>query len=200
MTRNASKKRVIMETSLPEYFKKQLHRYAELLKPQPHEDTLWYVGDMMVRFSRSDHFFDYHDGMLQNRPLALLYGDAKAANSHHERCLILQRLGDMALFLGAIFPERHARHGIKLDYFIGMGSTAYDYLADQSNRNRHIYRELTQRFSKILELVAIAASRKSKLSNEQLLALYSSWLESKDPVIEEQLKQLGVSIPSSRRH
>ena len=64
------------------------------------------------------------------RPLALLYSDAIDANNARERCLMLQQLGDMALFLGALFPQRFTRHGILQDYFIGMGGSAYDYLAD----------------------------------------------------------------------
>lgn len=200
MTNKTENSRVIKAVSLPEYFKKQLYRYADLIKPQPHEDTLWYVGEMMVRFSRSDHFFDYHDGMLQSRPLALLYGDARAASNHRERCLLLQKLGDMALFMGAIFPERHARYGLKLDYFIGMGSAAFDFLAEQSNRNRHIYRELTHSFSTIVELVAAAASRKNKASDQQLLAIYEAWLQTRDPVLARQLKAFGLNIQPVDSH
>mgnify|MGYP001545965778 FL=1 len=194
MTVNTTSKHVLTETSLPEYFRTQLHLYADYLKPKPQEDTLWYVGEMMVRFSRSDHYFDYYNGALQNRPLALLYGDATTASSHHERCLILQRLGDMALFVGALFPERHARHGIKLDYFVGMGSAAYDYLAEQSNKNRHIFRELTQQFVKIIELIAAAACRRTKKSDAELIQLYERWRETHDPLIAKQLKACGIDV------
>ena len=200
MTVNTMSRHVLTETSLPEYFRNQLHHYANELRPRPQEDTLWYVGEMMVRFSRSDHFFDYYNGSLQNRPLALLYGDATAASSHQERCLILQRLGDMALFVGALFPERHARHGIKLDYFVGMGCAAYDYLAEQANKNRHIYRELTQQFVKMIELIAAAASRRNKNSNEQLIQLYATWLETQDPQIAQQLKAKGIDVDNSNAH
>jgi len=62
---------------------------------------------------------------LTLRPLALLYGDALEARNERERCLCLQQLGDTALFLYALFPERYARHGIRRDYFIGMGGGAY---------------------------------------------------------------------------
>ena len=34
----------------------------------------------------------------------------------------------MALFLGALFPERFTRRGIQQDYVVGMGGGAYDYL------------------------------------------------------------------------
>ena len=189
-----------VETSLPDYFRRRLQRYAERLRPQPHEDTLWSLGELLPRFSRSDHFFDYQDGALAIRPLALLYGDARSAQDHRERCLLLQRLGDMALFIGAFFPERHARRGIRRDYFIGMGSTAYDYLSDQARQNRHIYQELTRGFAQMLELVARAGHRRDKQSEEEMLQLYARWLETGDHILAQQLKAMGVKMPAQRRH
>jgi hypothetical protein len=189
-----------VETSLPDYFRRRLQRYAERLRPPPHEDTLWYLGEMMHRFSRSDHLFDYRDGALTIRPLALLYGDARSAEDHRERCLLLQRLGDMALFIGAFFPERHARRGIRRDYFIGMGSAAYDYLSEQARQNRHIYQELTRGFAQMLELVARAGHRRDRQSEEKMLQLYARWLETGDPVLAQQLKALGVNMSAQKRH
>jgi hypothetical protein len=200
MPHTGSSKHVRIETSLPDYFQRRLHRYAERLRPRPHEDTLWYLGEMLHRFSRSDHFFDYQDGRPGNRPLALLYGDAHATNDHRERCLLLQRLGDMSLFLGAFFPERYARRGIRRDYFVGMGSAAYDYLAEQARHNRHIYRELTRGFVHMLELIGHAAGHNQAKSDEALMRLYSRWLESGDPALARQLRELGVVLDEQGSH
>jgi hypothetical protein len=106
----------------------------------------------------------------------------------------------MALFIGAFFPERHARRGIRRDYFIGMGSAAYDYLSEQARQNRHIYRELTRGFAQMLELVARAGHRRDKQSEEEMLQLYARWLETGDPVIEQQLRALGLNMPAQKRH
>lgn len=189
-----------VEASLPDYFRRRLHRFAEKLRPRPQEDTLWYLGELMYRFSRSEHFFDYHEGHYGNRPLALLYGDAQATSDHRERCQLLQRLGDLALFLGAFFPERYARRGIRTDYFVGMGSAAYDYLSEQANRNRHIYRELTDSFTHLLQLVAEAGSRGVMSRDEQILALYSQWLETGDPATAAHLRRLGVVLAHRSGH
>ncbi len=201
MSLETQKKRIRTETSLPDYFRRRLHRKARRLRPPPHEDTLWYLGQVLHRFSRSDQLFDYHEGHLQQRPLALLYGDAQAATSHHERCLLLQRLGDLALFLGAFFPERYARRGIRRDYFIGMGSAAYDFLSERASSNRHIYRELTQGFVRMLELVAAAGSRRSPLGHDEVMRLYARWLETGDSRLARQLESLGIVLDGGdRRH
>jgi hypothetical protein len=191
---------VRVEPSLPDYFRRRLRRHAERLRPSPHEDTLWYLGEMMNRFSRSEHFFDYHDGRLGNRPLALLYGDAQATSNPRQRCLLLQRLGDMALFLGAFFPERYARRGIHRDYFVGMGSAAYDYLAERARQHRHIFRELTQGFAHMQELVARAGSHGAGNPGDRILRLYARWLENGDPAIAAQLRRLGVTLEGGREH
>jgi len=194
--------RIRTETSLPEYFRRRLHRHAERLRPPPHEDTLWYLGELLHRFRRSEHFFEIHEGRLAQRPLALLYGEAQAANSQRERCLLLQRLGDLALFFGAFFPDRYARWGIRREYFIGMGSAAYDYLADSAASHRHIYRELTTGFVRMLELLAAAGSRRRDTDHQAILRLYAHWMTTGDPRAERQLRALGMPLdtPPERGH
>ncbi len=189
----------ITETSLSSYFSKRLTRYAKRFRPPPHEDTCWYLGSLLERFGRSEQLFAYQDGQMMLRPLALLYSDAIEANNDRERCLMLQQLGDMALFLGALFPERFTRHGILQDYFIGMGGNAYDYLADNARANRHIFAELANTFTRMLEMVANACSRNQHLSTEEVLALYQRWLSTRDPVIEGQLRALGIELAGNDR-
>jgi len=189
----------ITETSLSSYFSKRLTRYARRFRPPPHEDTCWYLGSLLERFGRNEELFSYQDGHMALRPLALLYSDAIQANNSRERCLMLQQLGDMALFVGALFPERLTRHGIHQDYFIGMGGSAYDYLADNARANRHIFAELANTFTLMLEMVANACSRTQRLTTEEVLALYQRWLSTSDPVIESQLSALGIELTGSER-
>jgi hypothetical protein len=192
----------VRETSLSHYFRKRLTRYAERCRPPPHEDTCWYLGSLLDRFGRSDRVFAYEEGRLTLRPLATLYADALEACSESERCLQLQQLGDMALFLGAVFPERFARHGIHQDYFVGMGGGAYDYLAQNARRNRHVFAELSDRFARMLDMVANACSRREARSAEDVLALYRRWLDGGDPAAGRGLRTLGIPLDDGdrRRH
>ena len=184
----------ITETSLSCYFSKRLKRYARRFRPPPHEDTCWYLGSLLERLGRSEQLFTYQDERMTIRPLALLYSDAVEASNDRERCLMLQQLGDMALFLGALFPERFARHGLQPDYFIGMGGSAYDYLADNASSNRHIFAEMAQTFTRMLEMVANACSRTQRMTTEGVLALYQRWLTSRDPAIASQLRAMGIKL------
>jgi hypothetical protein len=184
----------ITETSLSCYFSKRLKRYARRFRPPPHEDTCWYLGSLLERLGRSEQLFTYQDERMTIRPLALL-----EASNDRERCLMLQQLGDMALFLGALFPERFARHGLQPGYFIGMGGSAYDYLADNASSNRHIFAEMARTFTRMLEMVANACSRTQRMTTEGVLALYQRWLTSRDPAIASQLQALGIKLEESEK-
>lgn len=128
------------------------------------------------------------------QPLALLYSDALHAASEYERCLLLQRLGDMPLF-----PRRLASYGIHKDYFIGMGGSAYDNLGDSARQNRHIFAELARTFARILEMVADPCLRREPLATEDALALYQRWQSTGDVMAQRQLQALGIEIVGSER-
>ncbi len=82
---------------------------------------------------------------------------------------------------------------------MGMGGAAYDYLADNSRTNRHVYAELANTFTRMLEMVANACSRRHRLSTEEVLALYQRWLCNRDPLIESQLRVLGIELSGSEQ-
>jgi hypothetical protein len=189
----------VRETSLSRYFCGRLNEYAKRFRPPPQEDTCLYIGNLLERLARSEQLFSYDEGRISLRPLALLYGDAAEAENERQRCLLLQQLGDMALFLGALFPEKWARRGIGQDYFVGMGGGAYDYLAGNARANNHIFAELANTFTRMLEMVANACSKEQRMSAEDVLGLYQRWTMSRDPVIASQLRALGIEVMGSER-
>lgn len=187
------------EMTLADYFRERLQESSEELSEPPHEDTLWYMGNMLARFGDRNQLFTWEEGQATLRPLALLYGDACEASSHNKRCLLLRQLGDLALFLGALFPESYARRGINKDYFVGMGGGAYDYLADNAYQSRHVFSELSDMFTRMLELVAQACAKETVFDASDILALYQRWRESGDPRVAAQLRTLGVDVPDTHK-
>lgn len=187
----------ISEPSLEVYFREQVTDCAKHYRPPPNEDTCWYLSTLLTRFSRSESLFSYADGDTQLRPLALLYKDAVEAASDQERCLLLQQLGDMSLFLGALFPERFVERGIRQDYLIGMGGGAYDYLASNARQHRHVFSELSLMFARLLELLSKACSREATGSDAAVLSLYQRWCATRDPLAKRQLEALGISLGGS---
>ncbi len=182
------------EHSLAEFFRDRLQACAEHFQPAPHEDTCWYLSALLARFGHSDALFSYDQGSVSLRPLALLYHDARQTPNHNERCLLLRQLGDLALFIGALFPASYEKRGIRKDYFVGMGGGAYDYLADHAVNKRHIYSELAQRFARTLEWIAHACAREHVFDASDVLALYQHWITTGDLRAEQQLRSLGITL------
>ena len=187
------------ERTLADYFRERLQELGADLNPTPQEDTLWYMGNMLARFGDSDQLFCYDEGELGIRPLAMLYKDAHETSDHRERCLLLRQLGDVALFVGALFPESYARRGIVKDYFVGMGGGAYGYLSENARQNRHVFSELASTFTRMLELVARACSKETQFDANDVLNLYQRWRRNRDPRLEEQLRALGISVEGEDR-
>ena len=189
----------VAETSLSHYFTARLKRCARGVRRPPQEDTFRYLGSLLDRFGRSEALFSYEEGRRTLRPLAELYGDARETPSERERCLLLQQLGDLALFVGALFPERFARRGIRREYVVGMGGGAYEYLAGNARRNRHVFAELAATFSHMLDLVGRSCARTERLAAEEVLALYQRWVRTRDPLAERQLRTLGIGLDGAGR-
>jgi len=190
---------VIRESSLAAYFRQRLLDSARRLESRPQEETFWYLGNLLERFAESGRLFAYRENRLDLRPLALLYKDALEVDDDRQRCLILQHLGDMALFLGAVFPRYFAHRSIHQDYVVSMGGASYDYLGSNARQNQHIFSELGGSFAQILELVSDACTRRSAPGAEDVLALYERWLSTGEPLIGSQLAGLGIDLSGSNR-
>ena len=63
-------------------------------------------------------------------PLALMLADAAQASNAEQRSRILQRLGDVSLFMAGFFAQSFERKLVDIDYHIAMGGRAYGTLAE----------------------------------------------------------------------
>lgn len=185
---------IVFETSLASYFRERLNECCAEYSAPPREETLWYLGDMLARFGSSDQVFCYEDGAITLRPLAMLYSDAHEAPTIRDRQLILRQLGDLALFLGALFPENFSRRGIKKDYLVGMGGSAYAYLSNSSLKQSHIFSELARAFTRILELVSRACCKQNFFDAHDVFAMYQRWRDTGNPLLKQQLEAIGITL------
>ncbi len=192
-----SQHRHTFERQLAHYFKTRLEDHSNLLNLQIQTDTLWYIGSLLARFGSSEQLYSYADKRLHTRPLALLYKDAMEAPELRQRCLFLRQLGDLALFIGGLYPESYAKHGINKDYFVGMGGGAYDFLADNARELQHVFGELAANITQLLTLVANACAKESTFDASDILALYSRYAATGDEQAKQQLARLGIALPAT---
>ena len=155
---------VIQTAGLNDYFHHALHRAAGRRHLRVDQATLHYVALLLCHYARSEQVFDYAEQRLQLRPLALLYGEALQAQSQRERRLWLQRLGDLALFVGGLFAGRLSRRFQDLDYCVAMGGNAYDYLQQTATHadeqaQATVFGELAEQFSHCVDLIAVVTGK-----------------------------------------
>lgn len=181
---------------LEEYLHRQLHESVQCTDKVIAEETLWYLGQMLVRFVDSDQLFNYDRGRLHLPILAFLFRDATTARTKHERISLLRKLGDTALFVGALFPEKYRRKGIGEDYFIGMGGGAYDSLSECCPEQTHIYSELSNSFPLLMKLVSSVCSKQEVFDAQDILMLYQRWQRTQNYKMASQLHLLGVDTGS----
>jgi hypothetical protein len=153
---------IFQSTTLTDYFHHALREAARERAVDAEDATLHYLTLLLGTYARSDRVFDYDDQRWQLRPLALLYAEALNARNECERRLWLQRLGDLALFVGGLFSGQLSRRFRDLDYCIAMGGNAYSYLHQASQETRQlglaeVYEELAARFDLFVGLVAAVA-------------------------------------------
>lgn len=153
---------LVHSTTLLDYFHHALHDAARERQVPARDATLHYVTLLLGSYARSERVFDYSERHLQVRPLALLYSEAAAAASERERRLWLQRLGDLALFVGGLFSGQLNRRYRDLDYCIAMGGAAYGYLHAAAGRREDpgsadVFGDLAAGFGAFVELVGAVA-------------------------------------------
>ena len=186
------------ESRLSGYFHQRLTRAVAGENPPPTDDALWYLGRMLAHFGLSRHLFSYEDGQLSLRPLALLYQDARHADSEWERCITLRKLGDTALFVGALFPESYSKRGLSQHYFEGMGRSAYDYLGENHPSNPSLFQAMASGFRQMLRLVALACEKEQLYDATDLLRVYERWQATGDQQLADQLTRAGWVLAQGR--
>jgi hypothetical protein len=155
---------LIRATQLPAFFHDAVQSAATASRLVADAATLHYLASLLSGYTRTERVFDYADNRLQLRPLALLYGEALEARNPSERRLWLQRLGDLALFVGGLFAGRMHRRFQDLDYCMAMGGNAYGYLHDTATQRDDraqalVFGELADNFSGFVGLVAVVTGR-----------------------------------------
>ncbi|ADJ29762.1 hypothetical protein [Nitrosococcus watsonii] len=190
---------LVTRSALRPFFFDSLQEAVANQQVKADEATVFYLVNLLTDFSRSEKVFDYTQEGLTLRPLAELYGFAVEAASQSERKLILQRLGDVALFISGLFSGYFRRRLVDVDYYIAMGGSAYAYLYDTKGQNAReralatIFRQLSQQFVQFVDVLAEVGENAFGPSKHDILSLYALWAKTGSPRLEYKLRRLGIN-------
>jgi len=201
--------RVMRVRNLTDYFRTSIEDIVARQRVDIDPHAAHYVVNMLTLFSRSDELFDDDGEHYGLRPLALMLADAADARSPEHRNHLLQRIGDVALFVAGFFADGLKSSAVDVDYYIHMGGNAYGSLSEEvrgtfrGNAVAGIYRELAAKFQVLVDVLNEISEGPRDGSGADLLRTFEVWRKTGSRRAEAILRRQGV-VPfpggGRRRH
>jgi len=189
---------VIPVNNLTEYFRDALGKALSHQQVSLDDHTAHYVVSLLTLYSRTE--VSHADTRPGQRwvGLADLLAQAAAAGTPAEREALLQRLGDVSLFVAGFFAHGFERRLIDVDYHIAMGGRAYGTLAAAPvNGPRRalcgVFAELARKFQLVVDAIGEISDTARVWSQKDVLRLYELWLKTGSRRAQGLLHQLGVA-------
>jgi len=196
-------RRVMPVRNLCDYFRESIDTVIaqQGVSLDPH--ATHYVVNMMTMFSRSEHLYEDDGEIYGIKPLALMLAAAADAPTPEHRKALLQRIGDVALFISGFFVDSLANKAVDIDYYIHMGENAYGSLSEETRGTFHgnafadIYRELAIKFQVLTDVLHEVRDLANGYSDLNVLRTYEIWRKTGSQRAEKILRSQGV-VPIGR--
>lgn len=189
--------RVMRVRNLQDYFRTSIDDVVARQQVDIDPHAAHYVVNMLTLFSRSDELYEDDGDHYGLRPLALMLADAADADSSEHRNQLLQRIGDVALFVAGFFAASLERKAVDVDYYIHMGGNAYGSLSEEvrgtfrGNAIAGVYYELAMKFQVLVDVLnEISAGPRS--GGEDLVRTFELWRKTGSRRAEALLREQGV--------
>lgn len=190
--------RVMPVHNLCDYFRESIDTVIaqQGVSLDPH--AAHYVVNMMTLFSRSEKLYEEDGEIYGIKPLALMLADAANAPSPEHRNQLLQRIGDVALFISGFFVDSLANKAVDIDYYIHMGENAYGSLSQETrgtfrgNAFADIYRELAIKFQILTDILHEVRDLACGNSDLNVFRTYEIWRKTGSERAAKLLREQGV--------
>lgn len=189
---------LIEVANLTEFFRDSLDKALAHQHVSLDDHTAHYVVSLLTLYSRTE--VSHADTRPGQRwvGLADLLAQAAAAGTAAERAAILQRLGDVSLFIAGFFAHGFERRLIDVDYHIAMGGRAYGALAAAPVTGPRralcgVFGELARKFQFVVDAIGEISDSARQWSSKDVLRLYELWLKTGSRRAQGLLKDLGVT-------
>lgn len=184
--------------NLQDYFRSSIDDVVSKQKVEVDPHATHYVVNMLTLFSRSDELYEDDGETYGLRPLALMLADAADAPSVEHRNYLLQRIGDVALFISGFFADGLSSRAVDIDYYIHMGGNAYGSLSEEvrgtfrGNAVAGIYHELAIKFQVFVDVLNEVREGPCDGSDADLIRTYEIWRKTGSRRARRLLERQGV--------
>ena len=189
-----------IETSAESYFFELVQGAVKNQNVKIQPETEYYIVKLLNRFIFSESLYSKNsEGNLEDQPIVLLYKEALEASTPPERKTLFQNVGDISLYKAGFFQESLNHAKIDVDYYIGMGGSAYlnaSKITDDRHF-QHLFSELADKFDRFVR-VLFEVSEKTSLSSTKtesdLLRMYDLWSNTGSERAARVLKKSGIRL------
>ena len=188
---------VVTVTNLTEFFRDALRGVLADQRVAVEEQTERYVVNILALFARAERLYESTADGRRLKPLVQMFSEAFQAATFPERDLVLQRLGDISLFMAGFFARSFARRLVDVDYHIAMGGRAYGTLARLLERGRRralaqVFAELVAKFQPLVDALGEISDSAYVYTQRDILRLYEIWLKAGSVRARRLLRRLGI--------
>jgi uncharacterized protein YidB (DUF937 family) len=185
---------VTLAASVDEFFHEVVTDALSDVDLDASEPAGWYLVGLLGEFTTA---------RLTDEPLGLKL--AAPAQSPGQRVRTLKEVGDTSLYVAGFFAESLNRSLVDVDYYVGLGQTAYTQLARSLGTKKSIgevYEELAAKFPQFVDVLAAVRKRVTIAelnATSDIGRLYDIWLRTRDAWVEKKLKQAGLLVDPGTR-
>jgi len=175
---------VTLATSVDEFFHEVVTDALSAVDVEASEPASWYLVGLLGEMTRT---------RLTDEPLGLKL--AQTSVEPAERVRTLKQVGDTSLYVAGFFAESLHRSLVDVDYYVGIGQSAYAQLARSLGGHSltEVYDELAHKFPKFVDVIAEIRKR-TDFATSDVGRLYEIWLRTRDEWIEKKLRAVGVLV------
>lgn len=180
---------VTLAASVDEFFHEVVSDALSAVDLEASQPASWYLVGLLGDFTKA---------RLTDEPLGLKL--ATPAEDAGTRVKNLKQVGDTSLYVAGFFSESLSRSLVDVDYYVGIGQSAYAQLARSLSASRSIgevYEELADKFPQFVDVLAEVRKRTHLAELNQTTdvgKLYEIWLRTRDEWVEKKLKAAGLLV------
>jgi hypothetical protein len=174
-----------LAASVDEFFHEVVTDALSVVDLEASEPASWYLVGLLGDMTRV---------RLTDEPLGPKLAQTGAEAG--ERVKTLKHVGDTSLYVAGFFAESLTRSLVDVDYYVGIGQSAYAQLARSLGAQRtltEVYSELAENFPQFVDVLAEVRKRVD-FATPDVGKLYEIWLRTRDAWIEKKLRALGVLV------
>jgi len=177
---------VTLASSVDEFFHEVVTDALASVDLDASEPASWYLVSLLGDFTRA---------RLTDEPLGVKLA-ATPGQEAGERVRNLKVVGDTSLYVAGYFADSLSRSLVDVDYYVGLGRSAYAQLARSLSTPSSIgtiYAELADKFPQFVDVLA-SVKKRVEIGTNDTGRLYEIWLRTRDEWVEKKLRAAGLLV------